>query len=122
MVVDVVSTDTAQQVSTLISTFTVVLVPAIGGLVLAIVNFIHHHTHSARTEAIATQVAALTGKMEAVNTQIDASKGAIAAVAASDPNISGAIASHEAELTLAKAKIAQMADEISKLKATIPTA
>ncbi len=113
--------DTAQQVSTLISTFTVVLVPAIGGVILGIINFIHHHIHNARTNAIADQVASIDGKVMAVNAQIDANKGAIAAAAASDPNISGAIAKHEAELTVAEAKIAQLTDELNKLKTAIPT-
>ena len=121
MVVDIVPVDTAQQVSTLISTFTVVLVPAIGALVLGIVNFIHHHTHSVRTNTIADQVASIMGKTEAITAQIDADKGAIAAVAASDPNISGAIAKHEVELTVAEAKIASLTQEINKLKTAIPT-
>lgn len=121
MVTEIVPVDTAQQVSTLISTFTAVLVPAIGGLVLAIVNFIHHHSHSARTNAIADQVAALEGKVMAVNTQVDGMKGAIGAAAASDPNISGAVAKHEAEIAVAEQKITALTDELTKIKAAVPT-
>lgn len=57
----------------------------------------------------------------AVDQAIDSMKTGIGAFAGSDPRISASVQANEKRLTDAEGTIAQLTDEISKLKALVPT-
>lgn len=113
------------DVNGLIQTITVVLVPVIGSTVLAIVNFIQHHTHNARTIELTGRVAAVEAQAMAIDKNVQDNKANIATAVdvatTSSPALSTAIVKHETQLTLLEQKMTDIATQLQKLQSAVPT-
>lgn len=113
----------AQDIVSLSSQLTGVVVPTVGALVLAIVNFIQHHTHSKRTDNITNRIAEIEGRIMAVDTQIQNQKANIAtgvdALSNIVPGLGTTLAGHSKQIADLSSQLTALTIQLQKLQGAV---
>lgn len=116
-------TSVANEVSTLLGIITVTVIPAVGGLAVAITTFIHNHSKNQQVLDLTDRISAAEAKVLAVDKQVADNKDKIGIAVDAGAKLTGttdAITAHDAQLKALEQKLAGIVEQINTIKGSIP--
>jgi hypothetical protein len=102
---------------------TTIVVPAVIGFAMGILNFVQHHTHSKQTQTLAGLVSGILGKLEGYDQEIANNKQvvgtAVDALSQMIPQLNTLAGQHSGQITNLEGQLTTLAKQLQEAQAAL---
>lgn len=116
-------TDSATAIIGFTTQLITIVVPAVIGFAMGILNFVQHHTHSKQTQTLEGKVGTILGKLETYDQEIANNKAvvgtAVDALTNMIPQLNTLAAQHGSQLTNVEAQLTTLTKQLQEAQAAL---